>query len=263
MRLFALAVLSLALFQQGNPSRPTTRPTIENANAQKEASNSQSNKSDASPVPAISKDVGSLPVQTPAEQTKQPDAYNPENDCLYRAYLWATILGVCGGVIGVGVLVYQTILTRTSFVSNFRPKIVLRTATLQIPHKVRCVISNTGGTRAYVLSSNITVRDIEGKLPPDPPYDPANNGILGKAAVEPGGFIESVFTLDAGTIKQLNFDYTAKTGGSPNPGSVHLLGYVQYRDDNGIVRYTRFCRLLNVQSDRFITVDDADYDYAD
>ncbi len=41
------------------------------------------------------------------------------------------------------------------------------------------------------------------------------------------------------------------------------LGYIQYMDGNGIVQYTAFCRLFNVQKEHFVPVDDPDYRYAD
>ncbi len=37
-----------------------------------------------------------------------------QSDFLYRSYLFATIIGVVGGFIGVGVLIWQTVLTRRS-----------------------------------------------------------------------------------------------------------------------------------------------------
>jgi hypothetical protein len=40
---------------------------------------------------------------------QQYDAYS---DCLYRAYLWATIIGVVGGFVGIFFLIQQTIATK-------------------------------------------------------------------------------------------------------------------------------------------------------
>jgi hypothetical protein len=49
-----------------------------------------------------------------AAPTKEAPSYDPTQDRAYRAYLWATILGVVGGFLGVGVLIWQTVLTRRS-----------------------------------------------------------------------------------------------------------------------------------------------------
>jgi hypothetical protein len=40
--------------------------------------------------------------------------YDPLSDTLYRGYLLSTIIGVAGGLSGVGLLLWQTVLTRRS-----------------------------------------------------------------------------------------------------------------------------------------------------
>lgn len=52
-------------------------------------------------------------VQQPNVQSTQQQ-YDPYSDHLYRAYLWATVLGVIGGILGVAFLVVQTIATHTA-----------------------------------------------------------------------------------------------------------------------------------------------------
>jgi hypothetical protein len=43
---------------------------------------------------------------------EERDPYDPRDDCLYRLYLAATVLGVVGGIIGVSLLFWQTSLLR-------------------------------------------------------------------------------------------------------------------------------------------------------
>lgn len=52
--------------------------------------------------------------QAPPDQADTKDQYDPRADNLYRWYLRFTVIGVIGGSIGIGVLVWQAILTRES-----------------------------------------------------------------------------------------------------------------------------------------------------
>jgi hypothetical protein len=63
---------------------------------------------------SISQSVGRFPESTPAKSKEEKNDYDPRNDVLYRRYLWATIIGVVGGCFGIGILIVQTILTRSS-----------------------------------------------------------------------------------------------------------------------------------------------------
>jgi hypothetical protein len=51
-------------------------------------------------------------------ENQQQASYNAQNDCLYRIYLGATIAGVIGGVIGVGLIFWQTILLKQTVNSS-------------------------------------------------------------------------------------------------------------------------------------------------
>jgi hypothetical protein len=47
------------------------------------------------------------------------------------------------------------------------------------------------------------------------------------------------------------------------PKSLYVLGWIGYTDDLGIYRITAFCRRYDIAKDRFVPVDDLDYEYAD
>jgi hypothetical protein len=155
--------------------------------------------------------------------------------------------------------------SQKTLVASFRPKVTIRSILFRSPDKVEYTVVNQGGTRAHLMSSNITVTDItsvNGWLPAKAPYSDADN-ILGKIALEPGDYKRGEITLDAAATRQIATDLLRKKGGSPDKGSVHCLGYIQYMDGNMVVRYTAFCRLFNVQRERFVPVDDSDYEYQD
>jgi hypothetical protein len=159
----------------------------------------------------------------------------------------------------------STEVSQKTLVASFRPKVIVRSIVLSAPEKIRYTVVNQGSTRAHIMSSNITVTDItsvNGWLPANAPYGQADN-TLGKISLDPGDYMEGSITLEAGIIQQIKSDRESKRLGSSNPGSVHCLGYIQYMDGNGAVRYTAFCRVFNVQRERFVPVIDSDYEYAD
>ncbi len=51
---------------------------------------------------------------TPTHHQEKTDTYDPRTDTLYRGYLWATVIGVFGGFLGIGLLTWQSILLRQS-----------------------------------------------------------------------------------------------------------------------------------------------------
>lgn len=58
--------------------------------------------------------VGSLNKIEPPTQPNNGNSYDASKDTLYRLYLSATVIGVCGGFLGIVVLIWQTIVTRSS-----------------------------------------------------------------------------------------------------------------------------------------------------
>jgi hypothetical protein len=89
---------------------------------------------------------------------KEDDPYDPRHDCLYRAYLAATVLGVLGGIVGVGLIFWQVILLRhTVDASNEQSKAMERhigeaTRSADAMEQIAKVIltGNKAITRAYL-----------------------------------------------------------------------------------------------------------------
>jgi hypothetical protein len=98
MRLFLL--LTLLLFQ--TPQQ------------QNKAHQESDNVSNTQPVTTTSQGIRCANEDTPAHRQEQTNNYDPLKDSLYRRYLCATIVGVAGGFIGIGILVWQTVMTRQS-----------------------------------------------------------------------------------------------------------------------------------------------------
>jgi hypothetical protein len=102
MRLFF--VLLIVLFQN-QPQAP---------HAQKETQHPNNGESRSAQVSSVSASVGRSDKETPAHQAEDANAYDPRKDCLYRWYMRATIFGVLGGFIGIGLLIWQSTLLRHS-----------------------------------------------------------------------------------------------------------------------------------------------------
>jgi hypothetical protein len=113
MRLFAIALLLLFpyRFEQSRPSAPPTKSAIQKRDAGKKSNAAKEGDADKS-LPTVS--TGSTDKAEPTTKYKEDNTYKPAQDTLYRAYLWATIAGVAGGFIGIGVLIWQNIITRTA-----------------------------------------------------------------------------------------------------------------------------------------------------
>jgi hypothetical protein len=81
---------------------------------QNKANQKQHNVSNGTPVATVSQGDGCADENTSAHYQGQINNYDPLKDSLYRRYLLATIVGVVGGFLGVGILIGQTVLTRRS-----------------------------------------------------------------------------------------------------------------------------------------------------
>ncbi len=63
---------------------------------------------------ARNSDVSRFAIQTPQAQSEKSNSYDASQDCLYRIYLLATIVGVFGAWAGIYVLYRQTTATEKS-----------------------------------------------------------------------------------------------------------------------------------------------------
>jgi hypothetical protein len=120
MRLF-VAALFLALFsissQETAPNIPPaatakSRGAIAKSNSQQEAQEGKQKDSERSPVPSCDGCFNGYYIEQPHAKTKEEESKEASLDRLYRRYLWATIIGVGGGFIGLVVLICQTIAVR-------------------------------------------------------------------------------------------------------------------------------------------------------
>jgi hypothetical protein len=119
-------------------------------------------------------------------------------------------------------------------------------------------IRNVGGSRARIeeIYCDIWAEEEQGKLPMKCPYE-GKIGKEGKWEILPGQSMTWLF----GRTEPLTDDVGMKRIMGRN--SVYVLGWIGYRDDLGTYRSMRFCRQYTPSKDRFLAVDDKDYEYAD
>src|SRR5271170_1219608 len=97
MHLFiALLLLFQAIPKQSNPDHHAAKPSVSERNGERKAHDEASDSGNGGV-----QCTGCFTVEQPDAKPKQDSGYDPRHDPLYRAYLWFTILGVLGAVVGI------------------------------------------------------------------------------------------------------------------------------------------------------------------
>jgi len=117
--LLALTVAAGIGAQETPPNRTPAAATKDGRGASElnRAENAANTKKPDGPqlaVPSCIQCLNCCPVEQPQSNTQEEKAKEATLDRLYRRYLGATIIGVVGGFIGIGLIVWQTILVRRS-----------------------------------------------------------------------------------------------------------------------------------------------------
>lgn len=152
--------------------------------------------------------------------------------------------------------------SRKALVATFRPKLVVRRISLSDafpgrPLKVEWIVANIGGTPGTITESNATIR-ISGPriLEPIPEWSNETDS-MGNVRVLPGAGLTFIKFSDQDLVE---WEDDAQ---SVLQAFTYFMGYIQYRDEIGILRFMAFCRRYNRQTRRFDIVDDPNYEYGD
>jgi hypothetical protein len=248
---FALAIL---LFQ----NQPQTPPH------QKEAATPKSGESQPAQVSTIGTSVGSSNEKTPTRQTENGNTYDPRTDCLYRWYLRFTIIGVVGGFIGIGVLVWQAFLTRKSVEAAKKSADALMNAEQAIlvvdkgewefdgtQNIFKWSIANSGKIVATVFAVNgsLQIGD-SGELPPDVSvydYRPVHERI--EIIISPGSDNNPMWDIPLKPNKNISeIEREGVLGGTKYSWAC---GFYSYRDVFGRPFTQRFCYRWNSDNHSF------------
>ncbi|MFZ1009839.1 MAG: hypothetical protein WAN65_23585 [Candidatus Sulfotelmatobacter sp.] len=132
--------------------------------------------------------------------------------------------------------------------------------------KIELMVANPGGTTTHVVASNVTVFVQQGFWPPFPPYSP-ERASLGQVSIAPGEHRALRVVLsqrDAARFTLLKLQVERGSGAAA--GNVYCVGFIDYRDDVGVVRRTAFFRNCHIQSESFVKVNieaTREYEYED
>jgi hypothetical protein len=129
-----VAVLSVGAQEIPPSSTPSTTTksgsAVDKSNGQAKVSKTEEENSGKS-LEATCKECSTCcPVEQPQGKSREEQAKADSLDRLYRHYMWATIIGAVGALIGVAVLIWQTILSRRSSERQLRAYVVCESASI-------------------------------------------------------------------------------------------------------------------------------------
>jgi hypothetical protein len=162
MRLFLVAAsfvaMALGISAQEVPPHAAPPATTESRGIgkldnQKKTDAAKQDDSKSPPVMSCGQCINCCTVEQPHTKGKEEQAKADSLDALYRRYMWATIAGVIGAWIGLCVLVWQTVASRTSAQRQLRAYVGISTMTGEIKNantlEIVVGFKNFGLTPAY------------------------------------------------------------------------------------------------------------------
>jgi len=208
-------------------------------------------QADAKPSPELpcTQCINCCTAEEPHTKTKGEEAKEASLDRLYRRYLWATIIGVAGGFIGLGILVWQTVISRQAayaaktsaeaIMNAERPWVLasmgqIQECSIQDPSNPfwgsLCTIENFGKTPAWVKSWISQRGNLEeDSLPQEPRYIPIED--FTPQVLTPGQKLGRLMVWNRDQLNQAHSDKLF----------LYVIGFVDYRDSFGNTHETRFC----------------------
>ena len=194
-------------------------------------------------------------------------------DKLAIAGTWALVIV---GFLAIVFLWRQTNLMSRTLIFQFRPKLIIRNATLETPEgepaRILYSVANVGGTDAKIVNTDLKVLYIGVNLvnaKKEPLTPPAHEQkVLWEKSVllHAGQDTQLSITLDSTIVERLGFLRDQRKWGTTNPelvGQLSLRGKLYYTDESNITRNIGIQRYLDVEKKRLFATPDSEYDYAD
>lgn len=235
---FAVIALTLAVTTsvRAQEAAPNAAPAatakggnVGKLNGQQKTNSAKQDTSPCDQVPPCKCCPNCCPIDQPQGKSKEEQAKDDSHDPLYRAYLWATIIGVVVALFGVGFISFQTKATKETVNSLRSAERAWILVTLEHPNELHLrymwvlTIKNHGRTPARVTAA---FGDMTDKLPVAEPPKYRTSILPGPKLLAPQ---EEWQIADVSTL-------------NPTP-IVCYYGYIEYRDtfSNKGERFTRFC----------------------
>ena len=241
------------------------------------------------------------PPTKPDEQHPQENVENPAGDsprwyilCLYGLFRWPNGTTTWAIILTLLALSEQTQQTRkaaeasakqaeiakTALVSSFRPKIVLRSITLNPPNlaayhaandgiwKIDALLVNEGGTKAMVETCELEfVWDKDDPVPWVKKITPICTEVWNSFVIPPAARHPLQVSIPYDTGFGGTFDLIVQMLDKQNSLGQHewptCRGKIVYVDGNGHWRQTGFYRKWNIPDERFQRSDDPEFEYQD
>jgi hypothetical protein len=133
--------------------------------------------------------------------------------------------------------------------------------------KVQFDVANVGGNCATITESLCEIYWRKGSLPMIRPYegrggnDPMSRGTVIHAGEWKAVGFQGETPLDISHIELGMFGFGEEM--TPRVWHLWIMGWIKYADQLGFVRRLSFCRLYDYKTNRFVVVNDADYEYED
>jgi hypothetical protein len=230
-------------------------------------------ETDKSPSPTIAIVSEPAPQQEEGSPASQPK--HSRFDWFWSPLIANWPLVVIGGL-GVWAALKTLAAIKRELVLTQRPRITVRNfyfskmkgtgAIYSVPSGIEVgsvcsgqfYIANSGGSRACIqeIDCRVWVDEEDGPLPAKRPYE-GEMGMQEKKVLLSGQSIPYLFSR----ANPLQFNTPTRLGFKS--ANLYVLGWIGYTDDLGIYRRMGFCRRYDTSKDRFLPVDDADYEYED
>jgi len=214
--------------------------------------------------------LGKTPEHTERASYDQPNPYDARNDVLYRRYLGFTIVGVIGGLIGLGFLIWQTVLVkRSTAIAQLAARAALANAESVInaerawimvdvmfiegglvkitnilgdstAAKVRILLTNCGSSPAWIFEQYVILEVLphviaSGEQYPSPNFPNVGEGKLMKANYQ-------IIPIIKGQSPEY-WDGFLTSPGWPSENDwrfAYIYGVIRYRDPFSTLRETFF-----------------------
>jgi hypothetical protein len=164
----------------------------------------------------------------------------------------------------------QATIAHQNYLQTHRPKLRVRNIVIKgslfvmgFPVRGQFYIDNVGGTNATVEESHCEILWNVAGLPMERPYEGQGFGHEVKNFISKGTVIKG----SVGTTAQFDTSPapypTIEPPGITKQNRAFFMGWIDYRDDTGLLRRTAFCREFQQRngSARFYRTNDKDYDF--
>jgi hypothetical protein len=181
-------------------------------------------------------------------------------------------LSIAFGIPSIPFLILALFALRKEKNPDHRPKLILRHVTIK-PHshpsnpiecgkpvQVEWTVVNIGDENAIIVKSNATVQLLPQPFPARTPFS-KDRDTMGTFEFLPGDDGVRTYTM----LSDLKFqnEGTKFQKLKYETNAIYFFGFIKYKDPTGSCKRTAFCRRYDIKAERFVIVDDPDYEYSD